>query len=297
MSHQPSGNTRVVPSRTPLAIWLLSLLLLPPACTTDRSLPASAWPPDDFHLDVGYQGLRDGNPVSRRFQVWADGMAVYRRSRSVVSRPDSPITLPVYSAVSAYRMLPEATRSLSRKVWRRSDVLARATGRKPEGAEQPATGPLPTDPQPEPTDLTEQVRFECRAMGDVRSGIAAGQAFGSFALVLQVVNQYVPPGEEFRLPGMTTATDESVLMDVPRPREDAAAALGFHQQLLLRFPDDLQLLQDAFALACSNGDRAAAEELLARYRQAVERLPPGPGEAGGDVRPPLPEELAVFLPP
>jgi hypothetical protein len=298
VSHETSGNTSVTGALGAgrRCCWLAALLL-PAGCTIDRSLPPSSWPPPDFSLEVAYQGSREGPPVTRRFQVWADGLSVYRRSREEVTHPDSALALPVYSAVSAYRMLPEATRMLGRKVWRRSEILAKAPMR-PADREEPDPARTPLQAPPPLEDQKEQIRFECRAMGDVRSAIAAGQVHGSLVSVLQSVNQYVPPGEEFRMPGLPAVPDDNVLIDVPRPKEDAAASFAFHLRLLTLFPSDLQLLLDAFALACHNADREAAEALLSRYRRMVGPPRQRPGREGqGDPRPPAAEELARFLPP
>lgn len=283
MAHQPSGIPPAARAAGPGGAKQLAVLLLPLVwgCTSDRTVPITAWPPPDFRLDVEvYRAPRDRAMVSRRLQVWPDGFSLYRLGGEPLHDTESGLILQVYQSVSAYQMRPEAVRFLSRKVWRRSEGIGRLD-----------PGEVP------PGELEERLRFQCRAFGATRSAVALGRAYGGLVGVIEAVNQYVPVGEEFRLPGVTVVAGENVLMEVPRPRSDLAGSLSFHLQLVERFPGDAALVRDAFALACRLGDRSRAEDLLARYRRLVEGLPiPQPDEVPDDEGLPSTEALAVFLP-
>lgn len=266
-----------------------SLLLA--ACSTEQTIDNSAWPPPDFLLDVeSSRGTAPAQEV-RRFQAWPDGFTLYRHSQEALATADGQLVLPIYSTCCAYLMRPVAIRLLARK------TAQRAANVNPEpGAD------ASTLPQERPTEYgqdrpSQRLRFLCRAMGTTHAGIAEGPSFSGIASVLSIVNQYVPPGEEFRLPGTTLAPGGNMLVDVPRPRRSLTDSLHFHLQLLARFPADADLVRDTFALACKASDRATAEAMLERYRRlkaaTPEQRPLVPGEPLT-----LPAEaLAQFLPP
>jgi hypothetical protein len=200
------------------------------------------------------------------------------------------VVLPVYSSCAAYVMRPEAIRSLSRKASQRAANVNPEPG--PAVDAPPVERPAEHAEEPPPQHL----RFLCRAMGETHSGNADGPSFSAIAGVLSVVNQFVPPGEEFRLPGTTPLPGNNMLLEVPQPRRDLEGSLQFHLGLVTRYPADVDLVRDTFAVACKARDRAAAEAMLARYRRlkaagSDERpLVPGAGE------PPPPEALAQLLP-
>jgi hypothetical protein len=288
VAHDSSGNLATNIGRArPCTGWsgVLALCLLP-ACLSRQTVGTSAWPPPDFLLDV--EASRAAAPALevRRFQAWPDGFALYRRSEEALVTAGGQV-LPVYATCAAYVMRPEAIRSLSRKATQTAAKISPQPG--------PAADAPPVERAAEYGDGTPQrLRLLCRAMGETHSGSADGASFGAIAAVLAVVNQFVPSGEEFRLPG-TTPAQGNMLLDVPRPRRDLPGSLQFHLGLLSRFPADLDLVRDTFALACKVKDRAAAEAMLARYRRltatlAEERRPPG------EPQPASPEALAQLLP-
>jgi hypothetical protein len=185
-------------------------------------------------------------------------------------------------------MRPEAIRLLSRK------AVQRAANVNPEPA--PAAD-APDRPADGDERLSQRMRFLCRAMGEVHSATTDGPSFSGIAQVLAIVNQYVPPGEEFKLPGTTLAPGGSMLVDVPQPRADLEGSLRLHLQLLARFPDDAEFVRDTFALACKAADRPTAEAMLARYRRLKAARPEERPLVPGERLPPPADALARFLPP
>lgn len=256
-------------------------------------VPETAWPPADFYLEV--EAVRSGTDVAprwQRLQAWADGTVLFRVADEALADPDNGLVTPVYATACAYVLHPDAIRLLARKAARRCGLQSDARPLLPAQIGDP---PAVTAERLREWD---QVRFLCRAQMKERVGSITEQTFASIAGVLQVVNQYVPPGGEFALAGMTLDPGDNVLLDVPQPRHDAAGALDCHRQLLERFPGDLDLVRDAFALACRLGDGAAARELLGRYRRlhaAAEALRPIVAEVPV-VDPLHPDALERWLP-
>jgi hypothetical protein len=265
---------------------VLAALCLLPSCTTRQTVSTSAWPPPDFLLDVEANRGTAPKLEVRRFQAWPDGFALYRRSEEALVTADGQVVLPVYATCAAYVMRPEAIRSLSRKTAQTATKMGPQPG--------PAADVPPAERAAEFGDAPQRLRFLCRAMGEMHSGSVDGPSFSAIAAVLLVVNQFVPAGEEFRLPGSTPAQG-NMLLDVPRPRRDLPGSLQFHLGLLARFPADAELVRDTFALACKAGDSAAAEAMLARYRRLT-AASPGERRLPGEPLPAAPEALARLLP-
>jgi hypothetical protein len=211
----------------------------------------SAWPPPDFYLEV--EELRTAPApfqVARRVQVWADGTVLYKKAPDRLLMADGKIALAVFSDACAYKLLPETTRLLARKVWRRG-VLE-----------------LDDDQGDHRGDAGAALHLRYRGHGINKTVYASGQIHGTLVRVLRTINAYLPPGEEFALPGMAGDKEPSTLRGVPAPFADLAGAFSLHQELLQRFGTDRTLMLDAFALACRAGDRIAATDLLGRFRSA-----------------------------
>lgn len=231
---------------------LLALLL--PGCLSDPSDHPTVWPPDDFHLEVeSGRYTQQASQVLQRFQVWSDGLALYREADDSVRDPAGEVSLPVFRRICAWRMLPESTRSLARKLYRRGVLdLHSIQGDQRQRAE----------------GLALVLRY--RAFGRGKNVVARGQIHGPMVRVLHVVNSYLPEGVEFDLPGMVGDREPQRLTDVPPPTDDLEGSLELHRELLERFSEDPELTLDAFALACRAGRRDVAEQLMTRYLELTE---------------------------
>jgi len=240
------------------------VLALAAACRSTR-LPDTIWPPADFELVVAEQ--RDGpegRQVVRRFRVRSDGLAVYGTASESLVDSSSGARLPVFTNLSVYRLVPECTRALARRVDRLGVLeLDRVQGER--GAVDPGT-----------------VVLSWRAFGRSSRLEARGRVHGAMAEILAVVAAHLPEGEQFAAPGVAGRGVASVLSGVPRPSADAAGALAAQAELLRAGPGDPALALDAFALACRLGRRAEAIGMLQRWtaltadeRQQAEAFPDG----------------------
>ena len=248
------------------------------SCLGGRRQPASAWPPPDFYFEIeevespGADRAEAALQARRRLRVWSDGTLLLQKAAGTVRSADGSLALPVFDTTCAYRLLPETTRLLSRKMWKR-------------GAH---------DLQQETVEADVRLRFAYRGMGhDLR--VAAGpQVHGNLARVLRVVNAFLPANEEFAFPGMPGDREPSILTGVPEPQRVIGGALGCLRELLQQFPGDRLLLLDAFVLACKVGDGAGARQLLAAWAA----LPRTTGLADAPfMAPPLTvEQLRELLP-
>lgn len=237
------------------------------------------WPPADFRLVVEeLQRTPTEELVVKRFRAGHDRYCVFGLATGEPVRdPESGTSVPVFRTLCAYRMNPEATRLLSRRLYSRGVLglgAEQGDGRDTDGV---------------------SLRISFRAFGQVRDVVVRGQVHGQILGVLAAVNAFLPPGQQFRLPSMSTAREPSKLSGVPEPREDPGAALAGYRELLEQKGDDGELVLDAFALACSLGDRSGAADLLERWT----RLRAEPAAQGPFVDPPrlTRDMLARMLPP
>lgn len=237
-----------------LRIFLALVAMLPVGCLGDPSDRSTVWPPGDFYLEV--ESSRHTQQVSetlQKYQVWSDGFALYRESDESLRDAAGDVSLAVFRRLCAWRMLPESTRGLARKLHRRGVLDLQSI----QGDErQPGEG--------------RALSLRYQAFGRSKNVIARGQIHGPMVRVLHVVNSYLPEGVEFDMPGMVGDREPRRLTNVPPPTEDLEGSLEFHRELLERFPEDTELTLDAFALACRAGQRDVAEELLARYLELTE---------------------------
>jgi hypothetical protein len=250
-------------------------------CRTNR--PAtSIWPPSDFELCVEDLQTKDGvAAVRRRFRVWADGTVVYGRSKEPLTAPGGGVALPVFTEVSSWRMLPEITRQLARKMHKRGILDL-----EPLQGDQRETGGV-------------ALRVRYRAFGQERLAVASGRIHGAMVRLLHGVNAYLPPGETFEMLGMAGDRDPQTQRGIPAAVDDLPGALQFHEEVLAGRSDDRELLLDTFALACKAGRRELASELLTRYRTMTAgeqaATPPSADAAAVGGLPPA-SGLEVLLP-
>lgn len=256
-----------------LGLWL-------GACSTGARQVASEWPPPDFRLVVEEttQGATEADPVStKRFVVEPDGTCFVGKSKGPLVDAESTTVLPVFDTMCAYRLRPECTRLLARKLEQRGirglDAL--------QGTGGEVTG--------------KSIRIVHRAFGHETRIQASGQIHGGFVRVLHVINAYLPSSESFALPGMTGDAEPENLGGVPAPVASAPGALAWHEEALQARGDQPELLLDTFALACRVGDRARSEDLLARWTAAVE-TPATPDAPFYDSPRLMPEVLKRLLP-
>lgn len=187
--------------------------------------------------------------MGRRFRAWADGTVIYARSKEPLTSEDAEVALPVFSEVRSWRMLPEVTRQLARKMHKRGILDL-----EPVQGDQRETGGV-------------ALRLRYRAFGQERLVVASGRIHGALVRVLHGVNAYLPPGETFEMLGMAGDRDPQTQRGIPAAADDVVGSLGFHEQMLASHGDDRELLLDTFALACRTGRRDRATELLQRYRE------------------------------
>lgn len=240
-------------AHAPFALLSSCLLaLLGSACSSSSRAPASEWPPADFRLLVEEVGPCAEGPLStKRFTVTADGTCVYARSLNPVVDPETGTMLPVFDTLCAYRLRPECTRLLARKLEQR--------GVRALDAQQGTGGSFDS----------KSIRVVHRAFGHDTRLQATGQVHGGFVRVLHVVNAWLPSSERFDMPGMTGDSEPENLGAVPAPVQGVAAALAFVEERLQQDGEDQDLLLDAFALACRVGDRARSEALMGRWAAAA----------------------------
>ncbi|MBK8095904.1 MAG: hypothetical protein IPK26_02280 [Planctomycetes bacterium] len=249
--------------RAPLLLALF-ISSLSTACLTDRSQHVTVWPPADFSLVVEEHQveLRDGAArsfVRRRFRVWANGRAVYGKASGAIEDPITGATLPVFSGLAAWQMLPESSRGLARKLHLKG-VLSLAAF---EGAGPSTTGG------------TSGIRLQYHAFGTDKVVAMSGQVTGNAARVLQVINAHLPAGEGFLLPGVPA--DHLPCVEVPAPAEDLNGSLLWHMALAADPANDPMVCLDLFALACRAKQRPAAVEAIGRWQaaQAAVAIEPG----------------------
>jgi hypothetical protein len=250
------------------------------SCSSSASQVPSEWPPPDFRLVVEEtaSGSGHGQTLStKRFVVEADGTCFLGKSTTPLVDATSTTVLPVFDTMCAYRLRPECTRLLARKLEQRGvralDPL-QGTGSEVAG---------------------RSIRIVHHAFGHETRIQASGQIHGGFVRVLHIVNAYLPSSESFSLPGMTGDAEPENLAGVPAPIIGAVGALAWHEELLRQQGEQPELLLDTFALACRVGDRARSEALLARWAAASE-LPATPDAPFYEAPRLLPEVLRRLLP-
>lgn len=242
-AHQRSGQS----CRTAGAL----VLLLSAGGCLGTDLPPSIWPPPDFELVVEQLRIAgDKAEVVQRLTVRADGLVVFATASA--SLDDGDVRLPVFDRVSAYRMVPECTRALARRI-DRCGVLELDGTQGERGAND-----------------DKAVALAWQAFGRRKVIAARGRVHGAFAEILAVVGAHLPTGERFDLPGVAERGVATVLHEVPAPLADLRASLALHRSLLEQRPFDRALLLDAFALACQSGERELAARLMQQWAALTE---------------------------
>lgn len=245
MQNAKNGTTKV-------RSWILLAALA--ACASGPRQVPSEWPPTDFRLFVEEIGpCADGPLETKRFTVAADGFCVFSRSRSPLVDPETGTMIPVFDTVCAYRLRPECTRLLARKLEQRGIRVLEP---------QQGTGG---------NFDSKSIRVVHGAFGHDTRIQATGQVHGGFVRLLHVVNAWLPSSERFDMPGMTGDSEPENLGAVPPPVEGVAGALAFVEERLLQVGEDGDLLLDAFALACRAGDRTRSEAFMQRWVEATTR--------------------------
>lgn len=234
--------------RVPLALVFASFAV---ACqgTGERR---SDWPPADFYLEVRGRRQTDDRLIERQsWHVFADGFSVYREvDPEDAFADDWP---PVFSRVSAYRMLPQSVRSLTRAL----QAAGLFQSETVVGIE---------------VDAEDVVAIAWRAFGEERRIVARGRVYGSVVEALHVVNAYLPAGCAFTLPDMTGEPEPPRLSGIPPPARSAEGAYRLHAEWAANWPDlDLQWRTEFFALALRSGQLERAAALLAEMEREQAR--------------------------
>lgn len=244
-------------------IVLLSVLVLASAsaCRGVR-VPRSDWPPDDFFLEVRASTQTGDRSIDRQsLHVFADGFAVYREADPLDALPGE--WPPVFATVSAYRMLPQSTRSLARSLYRVGLFQAETV--------------VGTD-----VDAEEVVAIRWRAFGEERRTIARGRVYGVVVEALHVINAYLPAGHAFELPDMTGEPEPPRLSRVPVPARSVDDAYAVHAAWAADWDDpDLEWRLELFGLALRSGHADRAHELLEEFeRERQQHVAVFPDDAG-----------------
>lgn len=227
------------------------LVLVFTACATDLDQD-SIWPPKDFVVSVEEASIRDGElVVERRFRARADGLACFATASGAIVDQESGSSLPVWSRLSVYKLVPTCTRALARRVHRAGVLDLERTRGQREGA----------------VEVGAVLRW--RAFDRAVVVTSRGRVHGSMAEILAIVAAHLPDGERLLTPGVTERGIASVLRGVPKPHEDVEGSLRTHLELLDQSPTDTVMLLDAFALACRSGRRELAEQLIDRWTKAT----------------------------
>lgn len=218
-----------------LALALVSCESIPP--------PTSIWPPDDYYVEVRYQG----NAFDQRARFWRDGLAVYAEATGWKGGPaQDAVGFPVFGRMVAYRLREQSIRHLSRLLERAglNDLSGEQT--KPGGGDQP------------------MVTIHWRSFGQTGSFWLTGPVDGVAVRVLQLVNSFLPVSCAFGCEGLAVGDPEPRhLVDLPEPTESVSGALDFYRdELLATRPPNPDLAVEAFALAVAAGDRRYAEQLI-----------------------------------
>lgn len=252
----------------PRLVALISPCALLVGCLAERAVLSSEFPPAGFYLEVRTTvTTADGLQETQRFQVWEDGFAVYREADASLDVPaPDPLRLPLFRRVSAYQLENESTRTLSRLLYN-------------SGLSELA--PVLGTPSPRGTVITVLWRH----LGDKE--VQAHEVQGRLARVLHVVNSFLPEETKnthpFLLLPMTGEPEPSHLANVPEVLDSMPASLDFHvEELVTRFPEDVNVLLDTFALAFAEDQLDLAVRILERIEALRDRngriFPPDTGE-------------------
>lgn len=251
----------------------------------EPALRPSLWPAPDFELRVEEFLVGEGHDRKvRELRVLADGLVVYAtasRARVVALEPGADgkpraASLPVFDRLAVYQLVPTSARAFARRL--------EALGIDRIEVQQGERG----------GSFDRTVQLTWTANGNRREVRAAGRVSGPMAELMALVHSHLPQDERFGLVVESDRVVQSPLRGVPKPVADARGAQQAFVQLAELRNDDPWLLLAAFGLACDRGDRAAAETLLARWREATS------GERAAALfvdQAPLPPELLVRMLP
>lgn len=237
-------------------LWSVGAL----AACQEPALRPSLWPAPDFELRVEEFEFGDGHDRKvRELRVLADGLVVYAvatRARTVPLPPADDgkprlAALPVFERLAVYQLVPTSVRAFARRL--------EALGIDRLEVQQGERGGT----------FDRAVQMTWIANGERRSVRAAGRVAGPMAELMALVHSHLPQGERFGLVVESDRAVQSPLRGVPSPVTDARGAQQAFVQLAGLRHDDPWLLLAAFVLACDGGDRAAAEDLLTRWREAT----------------------------
>jgi len=232
--------------RFTVLIGMLALM----GCLSNRDQAPTIWPPEDFYLEIeGSEVSAEGLQVTQRLQVWADGLLVYQEADRSLRRSGSPLQLPLFERMCAYRLHPESVRALSRQIGQlRIDELATDQG---GGAGE---GEL------------QSIHVKWFAFARQKLLYARGRARLPLARLLRAVNSFLPQGHAFSLPRMGGEPEDSRVEQVPPLVEGLDSALAGYTRVLRLRAEDPNLLLSAYALAVDGAGRKRATELLDRLR-------------------------------
>ncbi len=283
----------MVPSHSTMSASRLSrtacLLLCLPPCLVGCFAPRarhSAWPPKDFYIEVkAGENSADGIFTKQKVQIWRDGLVVYQEAArpALTSRVKDAPGLPVFKSLCAYRLAGRSVRMLSRLLYQSSVQDIPVTVGDLGGGLGPWLKMLYQSRSRPPDDLRAKDPEPAERIGEPREIMVHLRVFGPMNRVLHIVNSFLPEGHGFSMPEMVGMPEPFHAVEVPAVIESVEGSLRFHLELLKmeRFSEAAaskdprlrlrrnQLQRDTFALACVQGDIAAAEEC---FRELAEVL-------------------------
>ena len=224
-------------------------------CVTPETTGDSLWPPADFSIEVRVGAVEAGEIQDlMRFRVFADGLAVWREARDSVGGVEvGSAPFPVFRTVAAYRLSPQSLRMLSRSL---------------DAAGISRVGPAAGDER-DPGAPVLGVHY--RGFGHDRLAFATGvlEPGSDLRRLVEVLHDYLPVGRRLVAMDLGDRQSRPALLRVPEPVDDAGAALAFHQELCRRYPEDIELSVDTFALAVEMGNAELAAELADSVARSV----------------------------
>lgn len=235
-------HQRSNPSCLAWAAWSV-LAAAATGCQGTRDV-ASRWPPPDFGVELHvFEVHENGSEHLQRFEVDAEGLAIYRESRGDLA--GAPLRVPVFSTVAVYQLDPRSLRTLSRMLSRTG--LFEADGETSSNA----------------SDRGRQVTVLWQAHeADGRLSTLSVE-IGPLERVVRVLESFLPDGRRVLWPGeLSQAPLDPSIEEAPEPLDFLPGAVAVHTEIARRNPEDEWALLELFAVAVAAEDFEAADDAL-----------------------------------
>ncbi|MEO0481483.1 MAG: hypothetical protein AAF196_18585 [Planctomycetota bacterium] len=220
-------------------------------CATN-GLAKSAWPPEDFTLEVQALDVVPGAPYElQKVQVLSDGLLVYREATAQL--PSGPIVIPVFTICAVYRLDPRSLRTLTRRL------------------DQVDLFDPSADDEISGDDVGHHVSVYWTARGAEGTVSTLSEDQRLLDDTLHIVNSFLPQDRTIDLGRALQGRSEPTHVErTPTPLDSLEGALACHLDLVRRFgDDDPALLSELFALAIFNRDFEVAGQALASLNRVL----------------------------